>query len=224
MKNRVITFCLILFGSFVISQNLIGKDKTTSTPIEVNWADNLSGDFSFANSWSYPEGIYKNEYGQISCDGFCPTEIEAMKDSKGRIYADSLQAFYEIIDTTHQMHSIQCEAWCYEWAGTDFIEVFRINEDSVKCFTMTGVESHCSLRIDVIGNTCYAAIDLKSIDPKGDAVYYCTKGNIAINKKLWEEGFMMAEFSFNFEHIENPKKPIYWKGKIYTKIKTAGKY
>lgn len=32
---------------------------------------------------------------------------------------------------------------------------------------------------------------------------------------------MKAEFSFNFEHIENPKKPIYWKGKIYARIKTA---
>ena len=103
--------------------------------IPVKWVENIPGDFSFADDWSYPDGIYKNYFGQISCDGFSPNEIEVMKDNTGRIYEDSLHAFYEIIDTTYQMHSIQCEAWCYEWAGTDVIEVFRKSKDSIYCFT-----------------------------------------------------------------------------------------
>ena len=221
MKNRVITSSLLLFSCILFSQNLRWKDKVSSIPIPVKWVENLSGDFAFANNWSYPEGVYKNEFGQISCDGLCPDEIEVMKDSTGRIYEDSLHVFYEFIDTTHQMHSIQCEAWCYEWAGTDFIEVFRKNEKSVNCFTMTGIDTHCSLNIEILGDTCYVLIDLKSIDQGGDAIFYCTSGYITIDKKYWHEGIMKAEFSFNFEHIENPKKPIYWKGKIYAKIKTA---
>ena len=221
MKISVKTFYLILLSSFLLSQYLSGRDRTSSIPIQVIWDDNLTGDFSFANDWSYPEGIYKNKFGQISCAGFCPNEIDFMKDSTGRIYEDSLHAFYEIIDTTHQMHSIQCEAWCYEWAGTDFIEVSRKSDVSFKCFTMTGIDTHCSLNIDIIENTCYAVIDLESIVQSGDVKYYCTAGYITISKKLWKEGIMMAEFSFNFEHIENPKKPIYWKGKIYAKIKTT---
>jgi len=221
MKNIVIILGLIFFSSYLWGQNTKGTVKSASIPITIEWADNLSGDFSFANNWSYPEGVYKNEYGQLSCDGLCPPEIDAMKDSTGRIYEDSLQAFYKIIDTTHQTHSIQSEAWCYEWAGTDFIEVFRKSKDSVSCFTITGIATHCSLQLDIIENICYAAIDLNSIVPGSNAKYYCTDGYITIDKKLWKEGIMKAEFSFNFEHNENPKKPIYWKGKIYAKIKTT---
>lgn len=221
MKNSVIIFVLLLFSSYLWGQNTKGTVKTASIPITIKWVDNLSGDFSFTNNWSYPEGVYKNEYGQLSCDGLCPPEIDAMKDSTGRIYDDSLQAFYKIIDTTHQVHSIKSKAWCYEWAGTDFIEVFRKSKDSVHCFTMTGMATHCSLHLDIIKNTCYAAIDLYSIVQGGDAKYYCTGGYITIDKKLWKEGTLKAKFSFNFGHNENPKKPIYWKGKIFAKIKTT---
>jgi len=221
MKNSVLIFGLIFISFYLWGQNSKGTVKSASLPITIKWVDNLQGDFSFANNWSYPEGVYKNEFGQISCDGLCPDEIEVMKDSTGRIYEDSLHAFYEFIDTTHQMHSIQCEAWCYEWAGTDFIEVFRKNENSVNCFTMTGIDTHCSLNIEIIGDTCYVVIDLKSIEQGGDVNFYCTSGYITINKKYWTEGIMKAEFSFNFEHIENPQKPIYWKGKIYAEIKTT---
>jgi len=221
MKNSVLIFGLIFISFYLWGQNSKGTVKSASLPITIKWVDNLQGDFSFANNWSYPEGVYKNEFGQISCDGLCPDEIEVMKDSTGRIYEDSLHAFYEFIDTTHQMHSIQCEAWCYEWAGTDFIEVFRKSENIVNCFTITGINTHCSLNIEIIGDTCYVVIDLKSIDQGGDAIFYCTSGYITINKKYWTEGVMQAEFSFNFEHIENPPKPIYWKGKIYAKIKTT---
>ncbi|MCK9450492.1 MAG: hypothetical protein M0Q90_02285 [Bacteroidales bacterium] len=221
MKNSIITFVLLLFSSYLCRHYTKEPIKSASIPITIKWVDQLSGDFSFANNWSYPEAVYKNEYGQLSCDGLCPPEIEAMKDSTGRIYADSLQAFYKIIDTTHQMHSIQCEAWCYEWAGTDFIEVFRQNKDSVSCFTIANIATHCSLHLDIIMNTCYAFIDLKSLDQSSDTKYYCTNGYIIIDKNSWEKGLMKAEFSFNFDNHENPEKPIYWKAKIFAKIITA---
>jgi len=180
MKNSVLIFGLIFISFYLWGQNSKGTVKSASLPITIKWVDNLQGDFSFANNWSYPEGVYKNEFGQISCDGLCPDEIEVMKDSTGRIYEDSLHSFYEFIDTTHQMHSIQCDAWCYEWAGTDFIEVFRKSENSVNCFTMTGIDTHCSLNIEIIGDTCYVVIDLKSIEQGGDVNFYCTSGYITI--------------------------------------------
>ena len=33
-----------------------------------------NGDFSFKNKWSYPEGVDKNKYGQLICDGLCSSE------------------------------------------------------------------------------------------------------------------------------------------------------
>jgi hypothetical protein len=218
MRNNIVIFGLILFSSCLWGQNTKGIVKSASIPVLINWVDQLSGDFSFTKIWSYPEGVYKNEYGQISCEGLCPPEIEAMKDSTGRIYGDSLQAFYEIIDTTHQAHSIECEARCYEYNGTDFIEVNHLGNDSFHGFTLTGISTHCSLNLDILQDSCYATIDLNSIDKSGSEIIYCTKGNITIDKNRWKEGIMKAVFSFDFEHKENPKEPIYWKGKIYTKM------
>jgi hypothetical protein len=141
-----------------------------------------------------------------------------MKDSTGRIYEDSLQVFYKTIDTLHQTHSIQSEAWCYEYYGTDFIEVNRLSNDSFHCFTLKSISTHCSLNIDILRDSCYATIDLTSTSQAGNVVFYFIKGNISIDKKLWKEGIMKAVFSFDFEHIENPKEPIYWKGRMYSRI------
>jgi hypothetical protein len=218
MKKTLFFILVITAGLFAFRSAKSGSNKVIGQSISVNWVDNLPGDFSFRNKWSYPEGVYKNQYGQLSCDGICPAEIDAMIDSKGRIYKDSLKSFYKIVDTTHLAHSIKCEAWCYEWAGTNFIEVMQKSVDTVECFTSCNAATHCSLHLDFVKDTCYPAIVLKSIVSGGDAIYYCTNGYIKIDKKLWAQGIMKAEFSFNFGNKESPQKPIYWKGKIYTKI------
>ena len=219
MKAGIVFYCLLIFSSHLWGQNTKGPVRTSSIPVLINWVDELPVDFSFANNWSYPEVVYKNEHGQLSCEGLCPPEIEAMKDSTGRIYEDSLQAFYEIIDTTHQVHSIQSEAWCYEYNGTDFMEVNRLDNDSFHCFTLTTISTHCSLNLDIQGDFCLATIELNSTNQAGNVIFYCTNGNISIDKNRWKEGIMKAVFSFDFDHQENPKEPVYWKGKIYAKIK-----
>jgi hypothetical protein len=213
MKS-VIFFCSLLLGA-----NLsIGQSKTAVMPVNIKWVTSVKGDFSFVKKWSYPEGVERNEYGQLSCDGFCPQEVYAMIDSTGKIIRDSLAAFYKIVDTSHQLHSIECKAWCYEWAGTDFIEAIHKTADTVYCYTLLNAATHCSLQINIVGNSCFASIDLNSIVNGGSAKYNCTNGYITIDKILWEKGIVKAVFSFNFEHKENPKKPIYWKGKIFTKM------
>ena len=67
------------------------KDETKW--ISIKWVDNIENDFSFKERWSYPEGVYKNKFGQLSCDGICPPEIDQMKNEEGKIYPDSLKAF-----------------------------------------------------------------------------------------------------------------------------------
>jgi hypothetical protein len=110
---------------------LYKNEKVKSGEIDIRWAKNLTGDFSFMKNWDYPEGVYKNEFGQLSCDGVCPPEIDRMKDDNGKIYEDSLNAFYKLVDTTHQFHSINSDAWTYEWAGTNFATAKRINADTI---------------------------------------------------------------------------------------------
>lgn len=90
------------------------------------WREHLSDDFSFIEQWDYTEGVYQNEFGQLTCDGLCPPETDGMKDEKGMILVDSLTAFYQLVDTMHQFHTIQSDAWCYEWAGTNFATALKL--------------------------------------------------------------------------------------------------
>ena len=213
--RRLIFFC----SSLLIACSSFGQSKKAVTPVKIKWASSIKGDFSFVNKWSYLEGVELNEYGQLSCDGFCPPEADAMIDSTGKIFKDSLTAFYKIVDTSHQFYSIQCKAWCYEWAGTDFIEAIQKSVDTVYCYTLLNAATHCSLQLNIVGDNCFALVDLNSIVKGGSAKYSCVNGYITVDKNLWEKGIVKAFFSFNFEHKENPNKPIYWKGKIFAKIK-----
>lgn len=215
MKIRIIIFALIILCSKSWGQ--------VSKPIKINWVENLSGDFSFTNNWSFPLGVEMKTDGKAGCadGGFCPERCYSMLDSNGIVLKDSAQIFYQLLDTTPQYHSIQCEAWCYEWVGTDFIEVLRKNKDSIFCYTSTGIATHCSLQLSITKNICTATIDLNSITPDGGAIFYCKDGQITIDKKLWEKGIMKAEFNFSFENYDDKQNPFYWKGKIYAKIKTT---
>jgi len=118
----------------------------------------------------------------------------------------------------HLFHSIECEAWCYEYNGTDFIEVNRLSKDRFHCYTLESPSTHCSLVLDILRDSCYATIDLNSVSPGGSVTFYCIKGTITIDQKLLKKGKMKAVFSFDFENKENPEQPIYWKGKIYSGI------
>jgi hypothetical protein len=186
--------------------------------IKIGWVDTVVGDFSFHGTWDYPEGVYKNEFGQLSCDGLCPEGIDAMQDSSGRIYRDSLRAFYRLVDTTHRFHSIQCDAWCYEWSGTDFITAKRRGRDSVECATEMNAATHCRLHLDIVDSICYPRIDLISVVPNGSTSYRCTGGFLKIERPSWERGVLKAEFSFTFRHTEDPEKPMYWKGRTYALV------
>jgi hypothetical protein len=213
---KAVLVCLLLIATPPKPQPVVPK-CASPVPISIQWVDELRGNFSFRYRWNYPESVFKNRFGQLTCDGNCPPGIDVMKDDEGRIFKDSLKAFYAIVDTSHQYHSIACDAWCYEWAGTDYIDVIR-DGDSIHCATACNMATHCSLHLDFVKDKCYPFIDLISIVNGGNAVYPCTGGNLKIDKTLWTKGIMKAEFSFHFEHKENPQQPIYWKGRIYTRM------
>ncbi|MFD2909026.1 hypothetical protein ACFSX9_09775 [Flavobacterium ardleyense] len=197
-------------------------DKPTATKpgeIEVTWDENLTGDFSFKNNWDYPEGIYRNQFDQLSSDGLCPSEIDRMKDENGKIYEDSLKAFYQIVDTTYKFHTIQSEASTYEWAGTNFTTATKISTDTTICFTHSNVATHSNLLLTITNNKCIPTIEVNSVAGfKGKKSYKCKSGLISIDKKLWEKGVLKAKFDFIFDHPEYPSTTMYWRGKIHTTI------
>ena len=120
MKIKALICTLFIFG--LIPYRKISEKTQNQKEVQIQWVDDLVGDFSFQEVWSYPEGIFRNEFGQLVCDGICPPETENMKDEEGKILTDSLLSYYKLIDTTHLFHSIHSEANAYEWAGTNFIK------------------------------------------------------------------------------------------------------
>jgi len=192
----------------------------TAQEITIQWVDHMEGDFSFKDNWSYPEGIYLNQFGQVSCDGLCPPEIDDMKDDNGKIKAEMLHAFYLLVDTTRQYHSILSEARVYEWAGTDFIQANRISRDTVICSTLNNAATHSSLQMVITDNKVKPTIILTSVKANESSIFTCMDGSIIINRHLWEQGIIQATFHFIFDGVMNDGQQMWWKGLIYAKVET----
>ncbi len=211
MKLKLIIFACLLSISFSTNKEIW---------ININWVDNLEKDFSFRNKWSYPEGVYKNEFGQLTCDGgVYLQETDKMKDNNGKIYPDSLHAFYQIVDTTHLFHSIKSEASTYEWAGTDFINFKTQKDGTIIGQTACNASTHSSLNIKIKKNAVTAWIDYNSISRIEKYIFPMQKGQIIIDKQLFIQGIIKAEFDIVFENKLDFDKKMYWKGLIYSKIK-----
>ncbi len=213
-KMKLLLYFLLIVGAIACDST----NKLKPGQIPITWQDSIAGDFSFKEQWDYAERVYKNEFGQLSCDGLCPSEIDNMKDENGKIYNDSLQAFYKLIDTTHQSHSIQSDATTYEWTGTDFITIEKHGNDSIVCYTQTNSATHSSLNLIISKNIVTPSISFTSIATTGTETYLCNGGQIAIDQNLWHKGIMKATFNITFNHKKKSNKPMYWKGKIYAKI------
>jgi hypothetical protein len=204
------------------------KQQASRKIIPVTWVDNLPGDYSFTNKWSYDESIEQNGAGQFSSMyGDVDEQLKKMCDSTGRIYDSLIHDYYKLLDTAHYFHTLECEGWCYEFAGADYIDVTCM-DNKVCAASRINAGTHSILRLDIENGVCTPTIKLISIfsemTPAGikDIFYYhSTGGYIKIDKPLWQRGIMKAEFDFTFYHPENPKKKMYWKGKIYAKIDRA---
>lgn len=207
----------ILIISFFIALNCFSQKEIVAVLV-IDWEDSISGDFSFKDSWSYHENIFKNSFGQLVCDGNCPIRTYKMKDSLDRIYDDSLAAYYQLIDTTHQYHTLSCEANCYEWVGSNLIRVERKKHELVICQTQMNVGTHTILTIRIDGNFSSHNLTLNSYRADiGKKVFEGSNGHLKIDKNLWKTGIMKADFEFEF-YTDNPKMPLFWRGKIYSKI------
>ncbi len=212
-KSYFIIFLIFFACNYTETKN----ETIAKGHVKIERIDHLNGDFSFTKQWDYPEGIYKNEFGQLVCDGLCPEGIENKLDNNGKIILDSTTAFYKLLDTSHIPHSIQCEAWCYEYAGTNTINVFK-NKDTIVCYSQQNAATHCSLKLKIINGDCTPTIELTSIAPNGDKTYTCNGGYIEIDTIMLHKDTLKAVFSFTFNHPENLKQPMFWKGKILGKI------
>lgn len=214
IKLLIISF-LTLIG---LSCKTLEKETKSVHKIKIEWIENLEGDFSFKEKWNYPEFVYKNRYGQLSCDGDCPIEIDRMKDESGRIYQDSLHAFYKIIDTTHLFHSLKSENRMYEYSGTDFIEFKKYKNGIIKGESINSVSTHSSLILELQNDSCTSFVTFNSVRDLGINNFPLKNGTIKIDKTLFEKGIVKAVFDFTFQNTLEFDKELFWKGKIFNKV------
>jgi len=197
----------------------LGLKAQAPARVPITWVKGFDKDFKFASTWHYADHIYRNAYGQLSCDGLCPPETEAMKDSTGRIYTDSLQSFYALVDTSHHYRSIECEARYREWAGAEEVAVRTDSSGALVVATQMGIGTHCSFRLHILGDSCMASVYLLSIIPKNDELAWARSGFIRIDPALWKKGVLKAEFYFDFSRPGQKKQEAYfWSGRIYTAL------
>lgn len=205
--KRILFITLLLLPSIATSQ------------ITWNWVSRIDDDFSFVQEWGYPEGIYTNEWGQLSCDGICPTEIDRMKDSKGRIYDDSLSAFYAIIDTTHRFFSHQGTVRAYEYGEMNYA-FYEEHGEKIYLQTEMNASTHTSLHIEFDPDPTSklpfkAYLIYNSIKNQKPITYLGTGGTIDISKQGIENGIIQMRFDLEFQHLSNDSQgPQTWEGRI----------
>ncbi|MBP1673232.1 MAG: hypothetical protein H6Q25_1047 [Bacteroidetes bacterium] len=218
-QNKLLVKEIINSNGIIYQSDLTYKPKDNKAKsIKIEWVNDLDGDFSFVNQWSYPEGIYRDEFGVLLQDGISSDIIETLKDSTGSIAPESLTYYYTLVDTNHLYHTISGESNCYEWVGTDFVDVFQDDKHQIVCKTQTTVGTHSSLVITIDKNDCSSKIELYTISSPSLIVFYGISGNMKIDKKYWKNGILKCEFEFYFVDPAKPDTPIFWKGKIYKKI------
>ena len=192
--------------------------------VTFEWKDSIQDDFSFTENWTYGEGIYLNNWGQLSCDGLCPSEIYDLMDAQGRIYDDSLTKFYTLIDTTHRHFTHEGTARVYEFAGCNYAYATKL-QGKVHVQTEVNVATHSSLHIVFDPEVPFAERKFKiyllynSVRPVPRAVFIALNGEIEISRAKFEEGIVQLRFDLSFQSEENDPNGLQtWKGKIVTKI------
>jgi hypothetical protein len=187
----------------------------------IHWVNDVKGDFSFTGKWFYPEGIYMNDFGQLSCDGDCPIETDRMKDKLGKIIIDSLVLFYKLIDTTHIYQSINCETNSPQFLNAKIINCIKLHGDTVVFKTATNAATHSSLIFKFIKTDCYPSVIFNSI-ARGTTIEYEVKdGLIEIDKGLWQKHIFKSSFNINFISMDSACTPIFWKGNIYSSFEKS---
>ncbi len=219
MKSAIIVFFTLF--PFLCFCQVHSNIKPEYPSTKITWVKNLTGDFSFTENWEFPLGVETKADGKAGCadGGFCPERCYSMLDSKGIVIKDSTEIFYRLLDTTHIPFSIESDAWCYEYAGTNIVMVTK-KRDTVFAITSSNIATHSSLELLITNDTCIPSIHLVSIMNDGDAIFTYKKGTIKIDEPLFKKNILKTEFDFEFDNTFEPDKKMYWKGKIYTPIKS----
>jgi hypothetical protein len=203
----------------VLTLSFMFKLSPPNKTIPVQMVDEIEADFSFIQNWDYEIGVYKNRHGQLSCDGFCPEETDAMKVD-GKIIEDSLTAFYELVDTSHLHHTMKCEATMYEWTGCNYIYVSRDTNNYIIAETGITPGTHSTLHFRIYNGKAEVWAHYNSISTLKPRNFPLKSGDIKVEKQAYESDTIKAQFDLTFSNTleSDPGFELSWNGLIYAVI------
>jgi hypothetical protein len=210
-------FVLALFA-LITTMASAKLDSTGLFKIEIEWVDQIDDNFEFASHWECNAGVSLNRHGQLSCDGLCPQRSHAMKDKNGEVFADSLTAFYSIVDTSHQFYTLRSESNAYEFLDANFASATRISNGVTLCYSHPSIATHSALQLAFKENEATAFIDFNSTTDIERMIFLCIGGVIKMDGEAFKSGMIKAEFDLQFFNALDEANPIFWKGVICTEI------
>jgi hypothetical protein len=206
---------VVIITVFTLSVDLENDRPLQFLPIQL--VDKIDADFSFIEDWDYDWGIYENQYGQLSCDGFCPDRAYDMKID-GRIPEDSLTAFYEVVDTSHLHYTMQSEAQMYEWTGCDYIYICRNPHGFIFAETEITPGTHSTLYCEIFNGAAQVWANYNSISAQQPRDFLLKSGFIKVENKAYQSDTIKAQFDLEFLNTLESDNPLTWKGLIYAPI------
>jgi hypothetical protein len=208
---------LILCISLGLQLNSSSTFKKDDIQIEISWFTNLKGNFSFATKWSFSDNVGLNAAQQIACLQNCSDRVQKMMDADGLIISDSTDAYYLLVDSTRKYHTLESRSTLFDWKPSNFIKIRKYGNFIIEGSMIPDSTSKCSMFFRIKDNflTAYA---YHKPDKGESKIFRLNGGKIFLDELAFSKGIFKASFSFTFDNDINSLKPLYWSGKIYSKI------
>lgn len=192
----------------------VQEDKVPIKKIKIDWKMKVDGDFSFTEKWEYPEGIVRNQFGQLVGNDSLFVWSNVLRDEAGKLLASSFDQYYSRYDTTHQFHTMSSETNVYndEHFPPRSIGIKQLHDSTYLAIAEHPLSMQPQLTIAFDDKYCQAWLSI------GMEKYRALEGNIEMDRVVWYKGIGKGKFNFVFENPSEPDKPIYWKGKFCARV------
>jgi hypothetical protein len=205
-----------IYSQFLKNIRVMVEELDLETDHSIIFKDKIDEDFSYTSKWDYPLGVYVNRHGQVSCDGFCPEGAWGFRDEEGKIYEDSLEAFYALVDTMHEFHSLNSQAHQYEWGQSAQLRFTKSENGDYVGVSACDASTHSALVLTISGDRFNASVDFNSIRQTPRQNFQLKTGILVLDSEAYMNGILKGKFDFTFENTLDSEVPLTWKGTFYS--------
>ncbi|MBL7812638.1 MAG: hypothetical protein JNL57_10485 [Bacteroidetes bacterium] len=211
---RFLWMWLVLIPGLLEAQT--GADK-----VSIQWKDSVPGDYSFSREWSYNVNVFRNQKGQLVCDGFCDPQLEKLRTKDGIIPVKNRKAYYAAFDTSHFQCNAVISSTMPEFIGSRFFAI-RNTGDTFFLKTHGDPANHSWLELTLMGDSVKCNTRLLSISSDKNRHYEFLRGTVELDKNQYARRQLRGKFYLVFRESESGKH-MAWEGRMDGKLPEKGK-